>query len=191
MVGFKIRATGILETAARPMWRVVGVIVYCVKIWRMWLNYDEVSRYNAAKALLCSSDDEKKLNAPKDVLDKAPIMVWYYISSDFTPIKLTTGPLEIPSFAYANCPPLDLLFIPGPDPAAPLLNGCAEFLRERIPKLKALLTVCTGSMAIAQAGVLDGLCVCSNKLALKMSFEADTLNKNVTWGWRQKVDCGR
>ena len=123
----------------------------------------------------------KKLNVPKAVLDKAPIMVWHYIYSDLTPIQATTGPLQIPSCTYADCPPLDLLFVPGPDPGAPLPNGCAEFLRERIPKLKALLTVCTGSMAIAQAGVLDGLCVCSNKVVLKMFAEAGTLNHNVTW----------
>lgn len=123
----------------------------------------------------------KAINAPKAILDISPIIEWYYISSDLTPIKATSGPLQTPSCTYADCPELDYLFVPGPDPSAPLPPGCAEFLRERVPKLKALLTVCTGSMAIAQAGVLDGLHVCSNKFALKMFAEAGMLNKKVKW----------
>ena len=123
-----------------------------------------------------------RLGVPDDVLDKAPIMVWHYISSDLTtPIETTSGPRELPSCTYADCPPLDYLFVPGPDPGAELPKGCAEFLCERVPKLEALLTVCTGSMAIAQAGVLDGFCVCSNKMALKSFAKQGKLNKKVTW----------
>jgi len=128
-----------------------------------------------------SQEMMKVLNVPKAILDKAPIIIWHYISSDLTPIQGTSGPLQIPSCTYADCPPLDYLFVPGPDPAAPLPKGCAAFLHERVPKLKALLTVCTGSMAIAQAGVLDGLHVCSNKSVLKMFAEAGILNKKVKW----------
>lgn len=123
----------------------------------------------------------KNFNVPKDILDQAPIIEWHYISSDLTPIQATSGPLQIPSCTFADCPPLDYLFVPGPDPFAPLPKGCTEFLHERVPKLKALLTVCTGSLAIAQAGVLDGLHVCSNKMALKMFTEAGILNKKVKW----------
>ncbi|KAF8808250.1 ThiJ/PfpI [Phlegmacium glaucopus] len=122
-----------------------------------------------------------QLNIPKAILDKAPIIVWHYISSDLTPVRASSGPLQIPSCTYANCPPLDYLVVPGTDPAAPLPEGCAAFLHERVPTLKALLTVCTGSMAIAQAGILDGLHVCSNKVALKMFAEAGILNKKVKW----------
>jgi transcriptional regulator GlxA family with amidase domain len=121
------------------------------------------------------------LNVPQAILDISPIIEWYYISSDLTPIKASSGPLQTPSCTYADCPELDYLFVPGPDPFVPLPTGCAEFLCERIPRLKALLTVCTGSLAIAQAGVLDGLHVCSNKIVLKMFAEAGILNKKVKW----------
>jgi len=129
---------------------------------------------------------------PKAVLDKAPIMVWHYISSDLTPVDATTGPLQTPSCTYADCPPLNYLFVPGRNPAIPLPEGCAEFLRERIQTLDALLTVCTGSMVIAQTGILDGLHVCSNKVALKMAVDACTLNKKVKWvGDRRWIVCGK
>jgi len=123
----------------------------------------------------------KLLHVPEAILDKAPIIEWYYISSDLTPIRASSGPIQTPSCTYADCPQLDYLLVPGPDPAAPLPEGCTAFLHEQVPKLKALLTVCTGSLAIAQAGVLDGLHVCSNKFVLKRFAEAGILNKKVKW----------
>lgn len=46
-------------------------------------------------------------------------------------------------------------------------------------QFKALLTVCTGSLGIAQSGVLDGLSVCSNKITLKGLAGAGILNHRV------------
>ncbi|KAF9439841.1 hypothetical protein P691DRAFT_689521, partial [Macrolepiota fuliginosa MF-IS2] len=44
-----------------------------------------------------------------------------------------------------------------------------------------LLTVCTGSLALAQTGLLDGHSVCSNKYVLKVLAEAGSLRKEVKW----------
>jgi transcriptional regulator GlxA family with amidase domain len=123
----------------------------------------------------------KILNVSEDILEKSPIIEWYYISSDLTPVRASSGPLQTPSCTYADCPQLDYLIVPGPDPAAPLPEGCAAFLHRQFPKLKALLTVCTGSLAIAQTGLLDGLHVCSNKFVLKRFAEAGILNNKVKW----------
>jgi transcriptional regulator GlxA family with amidase domain len=43
------------------------------------------------------------------------------------------------------------------------------------------LAVCTGSLVLAQIGVLDGYHVASNKIALKMVVDAGKLNKAVHW----------
>ncbi|KAF9010728.1 ThiJ/PfpI [Cyathus striatus] len=115
--------------------------------------------------------------------DKAPVIKWHYISytQDLTPMAATSGPLLIPTCTYADCPPLDYLLVPGPDPNKPLPAGCAEFVKRRIGELKLLLLVCTGSLVIAQTGILDGLQVCSNKFALKMMKESGRLRKEVKW----------
>jgi transcriptional regulator GlxA family with amidase domain len=117
------------------------------------------------------------------LVDKAPVMNWHYISQDLTPVSATSGPAQTPSCTYDTCPKLDYLIVPGPDPFAPLPEGCGDFLRKLIvePTFKALLLVCTGSMAVAQTGILDGLNVCSNKFVLKTAFEKGLLNKNVKW----------
>ncbi|CAA7264113.1 unnamed protein product [Cyclocybe aegerita] len=110
-----------------------------------------------------------------------PIITWHYISFDLSPVQATSGPPVNPTATYADCPPLDYLLVPGPDPNAPLPPGCAEFLKERFEGLKGLLTVCTGTMAVAQTGLLDGYKVCTNKTALKTAHSMGLLNKNVHW----------
>lgn len=106
---------------------------------------------------------------PKSTKDKAPIMRWHYISSDLSPIHSTSGPLQIPSCTYANCPPLDCILVPGPTDIFTLPNGFAEFLKTRLedPKLIALLLICTASLLVASTGILEGKVVASNKFVLR------------------------
>jgi len=120
---------------------------------------------------------------PPAILDKAPIMNWHYISNDLTPVRATSGPLQQPSCTFDTCPQLDYLIVPGPNPFEPLPAGCTAFLKKLVadPSFKALLLVCTGSMAVAQTGILDGLNVCSNKFVLKGAVEKGLLNKKVKW----------
>ncbi|PPQ72769.1 hypothetical protein CVT26_003153 [Gymnopilus dilepis] len=123
------------------------------------------------------------LGLPKEMIDKAPVIEWHYISHNLEPVDASSGPRQQPSNTYDDCPDLDYLLVPGPSPTDPLPEGCAEFLQKRFadPKLKALLLVCTGSLAIAQSGILDGHHVCSNKWVMSRLAPAGLLNKNVHW----------
>ncbi|TFK44175.1 class I glutamine amidotransferase-like protein [Crucibulum laeve] len=114
---------------------------------------------------------------------KAPVIHWHYISykSTLEPLPATSGPMQVPTCTYADCPPLDYLLVPGPDPAIRIPDGCAEFVRSRFDGLKGLLLVCTGSIIIARTGVLDGLNVCSNKMVLKDWANAGKLPEKVKW----------
>lgn len=124
-----------------------------------------------------------RLQLPATIVDKSPIINWHYISNDLTPVRATSGPLQQPSCTFDTYPQLDYLVVPGPDPFAPLQEGCVAFLKKLIvdPSFKALLLVCTGSMAVAQTGILDGHNVCSNKVVLKAAAEKGLLNKKVKW----------
>lgn len=132
-----------------------------------------------------SNDMIKRLGLAQSISDKAPIMEWHFISSDLTPVYPTSGPAQVPTHTYEGCPELDYILVPGPDPIAPLPEGCASFLRKRFAdkKLKALLLVCTGSLAVAQTGILDGYRVSTNKYALYMIAKAGALGslKKVKW----------
>ncbi|KAH7037249.1 class I glutamine amidotransferase-like protein [Microdochium trichocladiopsis] len=75
----------------------------------------------------------------------------------------------VPTHTFADCPDdVEVLIVPGGrgchDPAR--IAHVADFVRRRMPRLRFLLTVCTGGGIAAQAGVLDGLRATCNKRAL-------------------------
>lgn len=76
------------------------------------------------------------------------------------------GQSVVPTHTFADCPAdIEVLLVPGglgardDAVAAPV----AAFVRRVFPKLRFLLTVCTGSAIVAQSGVLDGRRATSNK----------------------------
>ncbi|KAI0097985.1 class I glutamine amidotransferase-like protein [Nemania sp. FL0031] len=76
------------------------------------------------------------------------------------------GQSVVPTHTFADCPDdLEVLLVPGGlgsrDDAitAPIV----EFLKRIFPKLRYLLTVCTGSAIVAMSGLLDGKRATSNK----------------------------
>ncbi|KAF4611015.1 hypothetical protein D9613_006528 [Agrocybe pediades] len=121
------------------------------------------------------------LGHPESLLDKAPIINWHYISHDMSPVRSTSGPIQLPSCTYEDCPPLDYLIIPGPDPSPNKQQPgpFGKFVKDKVddPNFKGLLLICTASMAVANSGngVLDGKQVCSNKLTLRMFSQAGLL----------------
>ncbi|KJA14172.1 hypothetical protein HYPSUDRAFT_49377 [Hypholoma sublateritium FD-334 SS-4] len=125
----------------------------------------------------------KMCNIPDAIANKGAHIVWHFISWDLAPVQPSSGPPQNPTCTYADCTPLDYLIVPGPDPTAPLPAGCAAFLQRLMAAdtFKALLTVCTGSAAAAQSGVLDGRRVCSNKYVLRVLAGAGALNRRVRW----------
>ncbi|KAF4454193.1 hypothetical protein F53441_3193 [Fusarium austroafricanum] len=83
---------------------------------------------------------------------------------DDTPGRI--GQSVLPTHTYENAPDdIEVLLVPGglgtrnPDN----VERVREFVKERYPKLKFLLTVCTGSATVAQTGLLDGREATSNK----------------------------
>lgn len=59
---------------------------------------------------------------------------------------------------------LDVLIIPGGlGTRSPLINSTIDYIAATYPKVKYLITVCTGSALAARAGILDGKRATTNK----------------------------
>ena len=88
-------------------------------------------------------------------------------------VSSTPGPQTLAEYDFQNCPPLDLLLIPGGVGARKEIEKQAviSFLRERVPSAKITMTVCTGSWILARAGLLDGRQATSNKAYFKLATQ--------------------
>lgn len=69
-----------------------------------------------------------------------------------------------PTTILATAPDLDVLIVPGGiGSRSPYLNSTIDFIRDRYPKLKYLVSVCTGAILCSKSGVLDGKNATTNK----------------------------
>ena len=81
------------------------------------------------------------------------------------PVPSAQGPECVATFGFADCPPLDLLLVPGGDGTREQAENPAlmSFLRETYPNLELLASICTGAGLLAAAGLLDGRRATTNK----------------------------
>src|SRR5262245_45564704 len=81
------------------------------------------------------------------------------------PVKSYQGPETVAQYGCANCPPLDLILLPGGiGTIAELSNEqMLAFLRQRSATADVTMSVCSGSALLAKAGILDGKRATSNK----------------------------
>ncbi|KAF5661416.1 hypothetical protein FHETE_8478 [Fusarium heterosporum] len=91
------------------------------------------------------------------------------------------GQSVAPTHTYDTAPEdIEVLLVPGgrgtryPDN----VKRVQDFVKERYPKLKFLLTVCTGSALIAQCGLLDGKEATTNKRCFNW---VESQGPNVKW----------
>ncbi len=87
----------------------------------------------------------------------------YLLAETCDPVTSFEGVALQPRKTFCDCPQLDVLFVPGgADPVAVLQKGplgnnaYLDFLAKQAPKCKLVCSVCTGSLLLAGAGLLDG-----------------------------------
>lgn len=78
---------------------------------------------------------------------------------------LDAGPRVAPDCDFAAAPALDILLVPGGFGTMAQLENAAllDFLRQKSGEARFTCSVCTGSLLLAQAGLLDGRRATTNK----------------------------
>jgi transcriptional regulator GlxA family with amidase domain len=87
----------------------------------------------------------------------APFRVFTVAKKD-APVT-TTGELKVmPHYAFRTAPPIDLLVVPGGYGTRALLNDkhTLDWIRKTAAMATKVTSVCTGSLLLAQSGLLDG-----------------------------------
>ncbi len=111
-------------------------------------------------------------NVTGEVLEPAPFNV-YTIAQSSEPIK-ARGQLSInPHYTLDTCPQPDILLVPGGAGTRPLLKNqlLQDWLIAQAGQVEYLLSVCTGSLVLAKAGLLDGLGATTHNAAFDLLRE--------------------
>jgi transcriptional regulator GlxA family with amidase domain len=89
------------------------------------------------------------------------------------PVVSAQGPQVVVDFGFDDCPPLDLILVPGGIGTLLQLNNAAflDWLRAQAAKAEITMSVCSGSALLAKAGLLDGRRATSNKRYFQMAVD--------------------
>ena len=82
------------------------------------------------------------------------------------PVRSGQGPSAMADYGFDDCPPLDLLLIPGGMGTRTEVDNAAliDWLRQRASSAEVVMTVCSGTALLARAGLLDGRRATTNKM---------------------------
>ena len=99
-----------------------------------------------------------RLDEEKRREETSPFEV-FLIAETLSHVTTTGGMKVMPQYSFENCPRLDILVVPGGWGTREELDNIVmlEWLRARATEVETLTSVCTGSMLLGFAGLLDGL----------------------------------
>jgi transcriptional regulator GlxA family with amidase domain len=89
------------------------------------------------------------------------------------PITSAQGPQVLADFGFDDCPPLDLVLVPGGMGTLAEVKNAAmlDWLRLRAKDAEIVMSVCSGSAILAEAGLLDGRKATSNKRYFQVAVD--------------------
>ena len=88
-------------------------------------------------------------------------------------VKSAQGPRAMADYALDDCPPIDVLLVPGGIGTRREVNNTKllEWLVRRAAAAEIVTSVCTGAALLARAGLLDGDRATTNRLSFKWVTE--------------------
>jgi cyclohexyl-isocyanide hydratase len=98
------------------------------------------------------------LTGPYDVFASLPEVTVHLIWKNLDPVRSSTGLTLTPDTAFADCPPLDVICIPGGKGVDDLMEDAETlaFIRHHAQTARFVTSVCTGALVLGAAGLLRG-----------------------------------
>jgi len=96
---------------------------------------------------------------PLQVLARLPQSAIHIVAKSEAPVPSDCGVGLVPTHTFANCPPIDLICVPGGSYGvvqAMSDRETIEFVRRRAGTAKYVTSVCTGAFILGVAGILKG-----------------------------------
>lgn len=98
------------------------------------------------------------LTGPFEVLSRFRELRIHIVAKTPDPVEDASGLRIMPGGTFADCPPADILFVPGGGGQLALMDDAETlgFLRRQAETAAWITSVCTGSLVLAAAGLLTG-----------------------------------
>jgi cyclohexyl-isocyanide hydratase len=98
------------------------------------------------------------MTGPYEVLARLPDTTVDLVAATRAPVTTDRGMQIVPTTTYAECPPLDVVMVPGGPGQQDLMEDAQAlgFLRRQAASAQFITSVCTGSLVLAAAGLLKG-----------------------------------
>jgi len=98
------------------------------------------------------------LTGPWEVFARTPGVECHLVWKDLQPVRSDRGLSILPTTSFADCPPLDVICVPGGPGQIALMSDdvTLNFLRQQADQAKWVTSVCTGSLVLGAAGLLKG-----------------------------------
>ncbi|PJZ54070.1 DJ-1/PfpI family protein [Leptospira adleri] len=105
---------------------------------------------------------------PFEVFSRIPKAKVFLFAQSKETIATESGMKFIPDYDFSTCPELDILLVPGGSGTTHLMEDyeVLEFLKKKAENSKFITSVCTGSLVLAAAGLLDGYKATTHWLSL-------------------------
>ncbi|GAA0595622.1 DJ-1/PfpI family protein [Craurococcus roseus] len=98
------------------------------------------------------------LTGPYEVFSRLPGAKVRLVWKALEPVRADTGIAMLPDTTLAECPPLDLVCVPGGPGVGAMMEDeeVLEFLRRQAAGARYVTSVCTGALVLGAAGLLRG-----------------------------------
>ncbi len=108
--------------------------------------------------LLFPNVTQLDLTGPYEVFTKFPDAKTHLVWKDREPVTAGGGIQIVPTTTFGECPPLDLICVPGGSGVNALLNDgrVLDFVKRQAKGARYVTSVCTGALVLGAAGLLQG-----------------------------------
>jgi cyclohexyl-isocyanide hydratase len=98
------------------------------------------------------------LTGPHEVFHRIPDATVHLVWKDLQPVRADSGLAIVPTITLADCPPLDVVMVPGGFGQIALMNDAEviEWVQMQATHARYITAVCTGTLLLGGAGLLEG-----------------------------------